>query len=76
MATFKKPKLSQKRNLGVCWERAEYNLHDDGPNPEKAFQEVWDHENTPQSTSSRGIGQDIFIVPKNSADNFDGPKIQ
>jgi hypothetical protein len=73
MTPYKKPKLNQKRNLGVCWERAEYDLGDGRVNPEKAFQEAWDKQNTPNYTSRFGTGQDIFIVSKNSADNFDGP---
>ena len=73
MTLYKKPKLNQKRNLGVCWERAEFDFGDGRVNPEKAFQEAWDKQNTPNCTTGLGTGQDIFVVPKNSADNFDGP---
>ena len=74
MAPYKKPKLNQKRNLGVCWERAEFDLGEGRVNPEKAFQEAWDHENSPHTSTSLGIGQEIFIVSKESANNFDGKK--
>ena len=70
MTPYKKPKLNQKRNLGVCWGRAEYDLGDGRVNPEKAFQEAWDNQNTPNCTTRFGTGQDIFVVSKSSADNF------
>jgi hypothetical protein len=70
MTPYKKPKLNQKRNLGLCWERAESDFGDGRVNPEKAFQEAWDHENSPHT--GFGIGQEIFIVSKESANNFDG----
>ena len=74
MTSYKKPKLKSKRNLGLCWERAEFDFGDGRVNPEKAFQEAWDYENFPNATTSLGIGQEIFIVSKESASNFDGKK--
>ena len=42
MTPYKKPKLNQKRNLGVCWERAEYD--------------IWRRPSKPGKSISGGLG--------------------
>jgi hypothetical protein len=63
------------RNKGLCWERAHIDSFDGQPNYEKMFQETWDEYNRekPGVDFGNGMAQDLFIVPKQSADCFDGP---
>lgn len=63
------------RNRGLCWERAKSPSLGDELNFEARFQETWDAYNRekPAVDFGNGMAQDLFIVPKQSADCFDGP---
>ncbi len=63
----------EKKNIGVSWERVDFELPDGRPNPEKMFQELWNEENSSERHRGLGIAQSLFIVSKKSAGMFDGP---